>query len=149
MSQRKRMYFKDNELLTRWRNQWLRTLRDLFIFERECTRGGGAEREGGRISEVGSVWIAVNSMWALNSWAMRSWPEPKLDAKPNEPPKCPQWLIPPVVRKSGLESEILFNACLQPEISWEYTRGVEGALIVQTAWNEDSGKTEDIFLSIR
>ena len=35
--------------------------------EREGTRGGGAEREGDRGSEVGSVLTAASPMWGLNS----------------------------------------------------------------------------------
>ena len=34
-------------------------------------------------------------MWGSNPWTVRSWPEPKLDAQPTEPPKCPyiSWIL--------------------------------------------------------
>ena len=42
--------------------------------------GGGAEREGDRRTEVGSVLTAESPMQGLNSGTVRSGPEPKSDA---------------------------------------------------------------------
>ena len=69
------------------------SLQFFFFFLRErkrtcmCEQGWG--REGGRGSEAGSVLTAVNPMRGLNSWTVRSWPEPKSDAQLTEPLKCP------------------------------------------------------------
>ena len=70
----------------------------MFIFEREkesactCASGGGAERE--RKTQTpkqapGSEPSAQSPTQGSNSQTMRSWPEPKPDAQPTEPPGTP------------------------------------------------------------
>ena len=56
----------------------LKVFKCLFLREREG--GGGAEREGDRGSEAGSVLTGQSPMRVSNSRTMRSWPEPKLAA---------------------------------------------------------------------
>ena len=51
---------------------------NIFIYFWE--RKGGAEREGDRGPEVGSVLRVESPLRDSNSQTMRSWPEPKLDA---------------------------------------------------------------------
>ena len=58
------------------------------LFLREYKQGRGREKEA-RGSKAGSVPIAASPMWGSNSWTQRSWPEPKSDAQPTEPPRCP------------------------------------------------------------
>ena len=54
----------------------------MFIFERESARAGemGAEIEGNRVFEVGSVLTAESLRWGLNSQTVRSPPELKSEA---------------------------------------------------------------------
>ena len=64
----------------------------MFVYLREGERerervrvrvsGGGAEREGNRRSEVGSVLTAESPVQGSNPQTMRSCPEPKSDAQP-------------------------------------------------------------------
>ena len=71
----------------------------LFIFERERERereterkwGRGREREGDTESEAGSRLPAVSTEpdAGSNPRTVRSWPEPKADASPMEPPRRP------------------------------------------------------------
>ena len=51
---------------------------------------GGAKREGDTESEAGSrLWaISTEPAQGLNSWTVRSWPEPKSDVQRTEPPRC-------------------------------------------------------------
>ena len=59
----------------------------LFLRERERARERAhvhtwaeeGQREGDRGSQVGSALTAESLMWGVNSWTMRSWPQPKLD----------------------------------------------------------------------
>ena len=44
----------------------------MFILERERMSREGAEREGDRGSEAGSMLTAENLMWSLNSGTVRS-----------------------------------------------------------------------------
>ena len=64
----------------------------LFLREREqSVSGGGAERRGNRI--WGRLQAPSHQHRCLtrgsNSQAVRSWPEPKSDAQPAEPARCP------------------------------------------------------------
>ena len=65
----------------------------LFVFKclfiLESTSGGGTEREGDRGSEVAAL-TAESPVKVLNSQTLRSWPEPKSDAQPSEPLRCPK-----------------------------------------------------------
>ena len=62
----------------------------LFILrERECVSRGGAETEGDRESQAGSVLTEETQKWGSNSRTIESGPEPKLDAQLTEPPRCP------------------------------------------------------------
>ena len=68
----------------------------IYIWERESTlrstSRGGAERERWRqnMKQVsGSELSAQSPMWGSNSWAVRSWPELKLDTQLTEPPRHP------------------------------------------------------------
>ena len=51
--------------------------------------GGEAEREGDTESEAGSGPSAQSATRGLNPQTVRSCPEPKSDAQPTEPPRCP------------------------------------------------------------
>ena len=51
----------------------------LFLRESERARRGGAEREGDRRSKTGSTLSVQSPTQGSSSWAMRSWPELKLD----------------------------------------------------------------------
>ena len=60
---------------------------------RQSVSGGGAEREGDRIwssLQALSKQSAQSLMRGLNPQTVRSWPEPKSDAQPTEPPKRPK-----------------------------------------------------------
>ena len=63
----------------------------MFIYfwerQRQSVSGGGAEREGDTEPEAGSRLQAVST--EPDTQAVRSWPEPKSDAQPTEPPRCP------------------------------------------------------------
>ena len=65
----------------------------MFIknIETECERGRGRERERKTQTEEapGSELSAQSPTRGSNSQAMRSRPEPKLDAQPTEPPRHP------------------------------------------------------------
>ena len=61
----------------------------MFIFERERMQAGEGEREGDRVPQAGSALESVSPMWGLNPRTSRSWPEPKSDTEPTEPPRCP------------------------------------------------------------
>ena len=66
----------------------------LFIFERQSTSRGGAAREWDTESQAGSgLWaVSTEPGWGGGThkpW-VRSWPEPKSDAQPTEPPRRPQ-----------------------------------------------------------
>ena len=71
----------------------------LFIFERE----GMCEHEQGRSTERGRhrIWNGLQALrhqhraqcGGLNSWTTRSWPEPKMDTQPTEPPRRPSNLF--------------------------------------------------------
>ena len=70
---------------------------NLYVFLRERDRErawvGEGQREKETDSEAGFRLWAVSTRGrcpGLNSRAVRSWPEPKLDAQPTEPPKRPQ-----------------------------------------------------------
>ena len=67
----------------------------LFIFERQSTSRGGVEREGDTDPKQapGSQLSAQSPMRGSNSQTARSWPEPKSDAQPAEPPRCPKAAI--------------------------------------------------------
>ena len=55
------------------------------------------QAEAGRIEDKGidieltilPETTAENLIWDLNSWTVRSWPEPKPDVQPTEPPRLP------------------------------------------------------------
>ena len=68
----------------------------LFIFERETEYelGRGREREAQTLKQaLHSELSAQSPTWGLNSETMRSWPEPKSDAQPTEPPRRPRILL--------------------------------------------------------
>ena len=54
--------------------------------ESEWAWAGEGQRERDRGSKTGSAGTAVSPAWGLNSQTMRSWPEPKSDTQPTEPP---------------------------------------------------------------
>ena len=73
---------------------------NVYLFFREivyeCGRGrnrGGraeTERETRNLKQApGSELSAQSRTWGLNSGAVRSWPEPKSDTRPTEPPRSP------------------------------------------------------------
>ena len=64
----------------------------LFFWEGECKQERGREKGGQRIqSRLGTDRLtAVTMMQRLNSWTMRSPPEPKSDAELTKPPRRPQ-----------------------------------------------------------
>ena len=74
----------------------------MFIYfweaETECEQARGREREGDRIfrqnlkQAPGSELSARSVMRGSNSWAVRSWPELKLEPQLTEPPRCP-WFV--------------------------------------------------------
>ena len=57
--------------------------------EREWEQGRSRERERETESEAGSALSAQSSMWGLNPWTVRSWPELKSDVQPAEPLRHP------------------------------------------------------------
>ena len=58
--------------------------------ERQSMSRAGAERETQNLKQApGSELSAQSLMWGWNSQTMRSCPEPKSDAQPTEPPRCP------------------------------------------------------------
>ena len=63
----------------------------LFLRERVCVHELGKSRERGRHGiwkqAPGSELSAQSPMQGLDPWAMRSWPELKLEAQPTEPPR--------------------------------------------------------------
>ena len=66
----------------------------MFIFERGRERvqvgEGQKERETQNLKQApGSELSAQSPTRSSNSQTVRSWPEPKLDAQPTEPPRCP------------------------------------------------------------
>ena len=72
----------------------------LFFWETDKAWGGG----GGEVRERWRyrIWSrpqapssAQSQIWGLNSWSARSWPEPKLDTSPTEPPRHPRtwWVL--------------------------------------------------------
>ena len=61
----------------------------LFLFLKEKERERGAEGKWDKGSKAGSVLIAASLMRGLNSQTGRSWPEPKSDSRPTEPPRRP------------------------------------------------------------
>ena len=54
---------------------------------------GGAERGGDTGSKAGSRLCAQSLMRGSNSQTTRSWPEPKSDAQPIEPPRRPRRVV--------------------------------------------------------
>ena len=67
--------------------KWVFFFNGYLFGERETRSRGGAEREGSRASEAGTVLIADSPMWGLNSRTARSWPELKSDTQSTEPPR--------------------------------------------------------------
>ena len=61
----------------------------MFIFE--SMSGGGAESEGDRGSEAGTLLTEASLMGGSNPQMLRSRPEPKSDAKPTEPHRQPRF----------------------------------------------------------
>ena len=63
------------------------------IYLGESASGEGAKIGGHRIWSrlCADRLTAVSPMWGLNSWTSRSWPEPKSDIQPTEPPSCPSF----------------------------------------------------------
>ena len=58
--------------------------------ERECREGRGRERWRQNLKQaLASELPAQSQTQSLNSRATRSWPEPKSDTQPTEPPRCP------------------------------------------------------------
>ena len=58
--------------------------------DREWARQEQRERERQNPKEPpGSELSAQSPTRGSNSWTARSWPKPKLDAQPTEPPRCP------------------------------------------------------------
>ena len=58
--------------------------------ERDSMNGGRAERGRQNLKRgPGSELSAQSPTQGLNSQTVRSWPEPKLDDQPTEPPMCP------------------------------------------------------------
>ena len=80
----------------------------MFIYfwdrERQSMNGGGSEREGDKNPKQapGSELSAQSPTQGSNSRTVRSWPEPKSDAQPNEPPRCPEsnWFLFTVISDS-------------------------------------------------
>ena len=66
----------------------------IYFWERKRERMSreGAEREGDRGSEAGSLLTAESPMWGSNPRTVRPWPEPKSDAQPTEPPRRPEFI---------------------------------------------------------
>ena len=64
----------------------------LFIFERETEYELGRGRERGRQNPQSRLQV-LSPTQGLNPWTMRSWPEPKSDAQPTEPPRRPRILL--------------------------------------------------------
>ena len=67
----------------------------IFIFgtERDRAWAGGAERERETQNQKqapGSELSAQSPTRGSNPWTVRSWPEPKSDAQPTEPPRSPR-----------------------------------------------------------
>ena len=70
----------------------------MFIFERERDRAqvgeGQRKRETQNLKQApGSELSAQSWMQGSNSQTARSWPEPKSDAQPTEPPRCPLFFL--------------------------------------------------------
>ena len=65
---------------------------NVYSFLRDRVQVGEGQKDRGTQSPKqapGSELSAQSPMWGLNSWAARSWPEPKSDAQPTEPPRNP------------------------------------------------------------
>ena len=61
-----------------------------YFWDRAWTGEGQRERETQNLKQAaGSEWSAQSPMRGSNSQAVRSWPEPKSDAQPTEPPRRP------------------------------------------------------------
>ena len=68
----------------------------IHLWERDRVRGGEGrtERKTQNLKRgPGSELSAQSQTWASNSQNMRSWPEPKSDSQPTEPPRCPSSFI--------------------------------------------------------
>ena len=50
-------------------------------------------REGDRIRNRLQAVSSTEPTWGSNSQTVRSWPEPKLDTEPSEPPGCPFFFL--------------------------------------------------------
>ena len=66
----------------------------IYFWERGRDRAWAGERQRERETQnpkqaPGSELSAQSPMQGSNSQTARSWPEPKLDAQPTEPPRCP------------------------------------------------------------
>ena len=82
----------------------------LFILRDRANRGG-AEREEDRGSPAGSVLSVQSLMWGLNSWTMRSWPEPKsrVGRSTNWATQAPQSMIILIYQRGCLLLSIFFH----------------------------------------
>ena len=69
---------------------------NIFESQRQSANRGGAERERERQNQKqapGSELAAQSPTRGLNSQTVRSWPEPKSDAQPTEPPRHPNIML--------------------------------------------------------